>query len=80
MQFIAVMIFQLISESIFRSYLIRKRDLFHSRFDIWICFPNIWDGSEILKNNKYNNWIATHEYVLLFTYVNFMYIFKNICI
>ncbi|EFE07249.1 hypothetical protein CIT292_09132 [Citrobacter youngae ATCC 29220] len=26
--------FQLISGSIFRSYLMRKRDLFHSRFDI----------------------------------------------
>ncbi len=32
--FIAVMIFQLISESIFRSYLIEKRDLFHSQVDI----------------------------------------------
>ena len=41
MQFIAVMIFQLISESIFRSYLMRKCDLFHSQVDGWLLLFNL---------------------------------------
>lgn len=39
--FIAVMIFQLISESIFRSYLIEKRDSFHSQVDVWYLLFNL---------------------------------------
>ena len=70
------MIFQLISESIFRSYLIEKRDSFHSQVDVWYLLFNLWDGSENLKNKNMNNWITTQEYVLLFNCVNFMYISK----
>lgn len=71
------MIFQLISESIFRSYLVEKRDLFHSQIDGWLLLFNLWDGSENLKNKNKSNWITTHEYVLLFINVNFLYLFKN---
>ena len=39
--FIAVMVFQLISESIFRSYLVEKRDLFHSQVDGWLLLFNL---------------------------------------